>query len=271
MASSMSSIHPTALISAEATIGAGVTIGPFCVIEGPVVLGDGAVLKSHVALAGNTRIGRDAKIYPFASVGHDPQDLKFKGEDTRLVIGDNCIIREGVTINPGTATGRHETRIGDNCVFLANSHVAHDCLVGNNVILSNGVLLAGHVTLCDHVIMGGGSAVHQFTRIGDYAFVGGLAGVENDVIPFGISLGNRAYLGGINLVGMKRHGFSRDSIHAVRQVYKDLFVEDAGTLLGRVNALSPELAADAQVARIVDFIKTASDRAFCMPRNGRDG
>lgn len=266
----MGRIHPSAVISGDVELADNVEVGPFCVLEGKIRIGANAVLKSHVAIAGNTTIGDGAKIYPFASIGHDPQDLKFKGEDTRLVIGKDCIVREGVTINPGTATGIGETRIGDGCVFLANSHVAHDCIVGDRVILSNGVLLAGHVVLGDHVIMGGASAVHQFTRIGAYAFVGGLAGVENDVIPFGISLGNRAYLGGVNLIGMKRHGFSRESIHAVRQVYKDLFTAETGTFLGRLEALDPALAADPQVARIVEFIKTASERSFCMPRDARD-
>lgn len=266
----MASIHPTAVISDDVKLGDNVDIGPFCVLEGNITIGDNAILKSHVSLAGNTTIGSGLKVYPFASIGNDPQDLKFKGEDTRLVIGDNCIIREGVTINPGTTTGSVETRIGNNCVLLANSHVAHDCVVGDNVILSNGVLIAGHVSVGNHVIMGGGSAVHQFTRIGDHAFVGGLAGIENDIIPFGISLGNRAYLGGINLIGMKRHGIARDSIHAVRQAYKDLFVEQDETLQVRLDSLSPELLEDPQVARIVTFIQAASDRSLCVPRTVKE-
>lgn len=262
----MANIHPTAVISDSAVLHGNVTIGPFCVVEGAVKLEDGAELKSHVVLAGKTTIGKNAVIYPFASVGHEPQDLKYDGEETELIIGDNCVIREGVTLNPGTKSGGSVTRIGDNCVFLANSHVAHDCVVGNNVILSNGVLLAGHVTLGDYVIMGGGSAIHQYTRIGDYAFVGGLAGVENDIIPFGIALGNRAYLGGVNLIGMKRHAFDRDSIHAVRQVYKDLFVDDTETLMKRLEKLPADLTANSEVMRIVDFINAISDRSFCMPR-----
>jgi len=266
----MADIHPTAVIGDSVRLGDNATIGPFCVLEGHVTLGANAVLKSHVAISGNTTIGDNVKIYPFASIGSDPQDLKYKGEETRLLIGDHCIIREGVTINPGTVTGSGETRIGNACVFLANSHVAHDCVVGNNVILSNGVLLAGHVRLGDHVIMGGASAIHQFTRVGDYAFVGGLAGVENDVIPFGISLGNRAYLCGVNLIGMKRHGFSRESIHAVRQAYKDLFIEQTDTLQKRVETLPRDLAQNPQVALIIDFIKSASDRSLCVPRAARD-
>lgn len=265
----MSRIHPTAVIADSVELGADVEIGPFCVLEGQVQLGDRSTLKSHVVLSGQTTIGENAEIFPFASVGHAPQDIKYGGEKTSLIIGDNCKIREGVTINPGTLTGNGTTRIGNNCIFLANSHVAHDCLVGDNVILSNGVLLAGHVTIGNHVIMGGASAVHQFTRIGDYAFVGGLAGIENDVIPFGIALGNRAYLGGVNLVGMKRHAFSRDSIHAVRQAYRDLFQDQCGTLMQRVDALGADLLEDEQVGKIVNFIKDASNRAFCMPRFSR--
>lgn len=266
----MARIHPTAVISNYVTLGDDVEIGPFCVLEGNVTIGNNAILKSHISIVGNTTIGDGLKVYPFASIGNDPQDLKFNGEDTKLIIGDNCVVREGVTINPGTSTGSNETRIGNGCVFLANSHVAHDCVVGDHVILSNGVLLAGHVTLGNHVIMGGASAVHQFTRIGDYAFIGGLAGVENDVIPFGISLGNRAYLGGVNLIGMKRHGIARESIHAVRQAYKDLFVEQDETLQVRLDKLSPDLLSDPQVAHIVNFIKEASDRSLCVPRTVKE-
>lgn len=266
----MTNIHPSSVIADTVSLGKDVEIGPFCHISGQVSIGDGSRLHSHVAVSGKTTIGSGAQIYPFTSVGLAPQDLKYADEDTRLVIGKNCIIREGVTINPGTITGTSETTIGDNCAFLANSHVAHDCVVGNNVILSNGVLLAGHVTLGNHVIMGGGSAVHQFTRIGDYAFVGGLAGVENDVIPFGMALGNRAYLGGVNLIGMKRHQFERDSIHAVRQLYKIAFGDQKGTLSARIEEISDELKQDEQVTRILNFINAASDRAFCMPRLSRD-
>ncbi|MEO1066436.1 MAG: acyl-ACP--UDP-N-acetylglucosamine O-acyltransferase [Pseudomonadota bacterium] len=246
-----------------------VVVGPLCVIEGPVVLGHGVILKSHVVIAGKTTIGDGSRIFPFASIGHEPQDLKYKGEETELVIGRNCLIREGVTINPGTVTGSGITKIGNNCAFLANSHVAHDCTVGDNVILSNGVLLAGHVTLGDNVIMGGSAAVHQFTRIGNHAFIGGLAGIENDVIPFGMALGNRAYLGGVNLVGMKRHDFPRESIHAVRQVFKLLFEESDGTLMARLDGLPDDLLADDQVQQIVGFIRAESGRSFCTPRQTR--
>lgn len=261
----MSLIHPTAVISDDATIGEGATVGPYCVVEGPVKIGAGSVLRSHVAIYGNTTIGKNANIYPFAAIGCDPQDLKFHGEDTSLLVGDNCIIREGVTLNPGTEGGGGETRIGNNCAFLANSHVGHDSIVGDNVIFSNGVLLAGHCHVGNNVIMGGGSAVHQFTRIGDFAFVGGLAGIENDLIPFGSALGNRAYLGGLNLIGLKRASFPRESIHALRQAYRELFAEE-GTLKKRVESVSEGITEDLLVKQLLDFIRTDSDRSFCMPR-----
>jgi UDP-N-acetylglucosamine acyltransferase len=211
----MADIHPTAIIEDGATIGAGVRIGPYCVIGSQVTLGDNVELKSHVALAGDTTIGAGTAIFPFASVGHQAQDLKFRGEAATLTIGEGCIIREGVTINPGTEGGGLSTTIGNNCAFLANSHVGHDSHLGDRVILSNNVMIAGHVTVGSNVIFGGGSAVIQFTRIGDNAFVGGMAGLENDLIPFGMVTGNRANLGGLNLIGLKRANFPREQIHAL--------------------------------------------------------
>ena len=210
-------VHPSAVIDAGATLGKDVAIGPFCHVGGDVVLGDNVELLSHVAVAGHTSIGARTRIFPFASIGHEPQDLKFHGEESVLIIGADCLIREGVTMNPGTEAGGLETVVGHRCVFLANSHVAHDCRLGDNVILSNNVMLAGHTRIGDFVILGGGSAVHQFVRIGSHAFVGGLAGVENDVIPYGMALGNRAYLAGLNLVGLKRRGFAREAIHDLRR------------------------------------------------------
>ncbi|GIL00734.1 MAG: acyl-[acyl-carrier-protein]--UDP-N-acetylglucosamine O-acyltransferase [Alphaproteobacteria bacterium] len=263
-------IHPSSVIADEVMLGAGVRIGPFCQIGAGVVLEDGVELRSHVVVAGNTRIGARTRIFPFASIGHEPQDLKYRGEPNSLVIGTDCIIREGVTMNPGTAGDRSETLVGHHCVFLANSHVAHDCVVGNHVIFSNNVMLAGHCKVGDHVIIGGGAGVHQFCRIGNNAFIGGLAGVENDVIPFGAALGNRAYLGGLNLVGMKRAGIARDSIHNARRAFKELF--HAGVPVQQAVAqMEAALTADPVVARIVDFIRNSGDRALCTPRNGRDG
>jgi len=264
-----SNIHQSAVIEDGAKIGDNCQIGPFCHIGSEVKLGAGANLKSHVAIWGNTIIGERARIYPFASVGHDPQDLKFAGEKNSLTIGDDCLIREGVTINPGTAGDDSKTIIGNKCVFLANAHVAHDCKIGDGVIFSNGALLAGHCKVGNHVIMGGGSAVHQFCRIGDNAFIGGLAGIENDVIPFGMALGNRAYLGGLNLIGMKRMGIERDSIHKARRAFKELFVPDM-SVIEAVKLIEKEIGDDAVVAKILNFIKDGQDRSLCTPKVGRD-
>jgi len=264
------SIHPSSVVEDGAILGDGVTIGPFCHVGAGVTLGDGVRLISHAVVAGHTRIGARCRIFPFASIGHEPQDLKYKGEKTTLVIGADCTMREGVTINPGTAGDRGETTIGDRCVFLASSHVAHDCVVGSGVIFSNNAMLAGHCKIGDNVIIGGGAGIHQFCRIGAHAFIGGLAGVENDVIPFGAALGNRAYLGGLNLVGMKRAGIARESIHAARRAFKEIFSSER-PLQEAVGALDPELAANPIVARIRDFIQAGGDRAFCTPiRNGRE-
>lgn len=268
-ASGETNIHPSSLIEPGARIGAGVTIGPFCHVGPDVSLGDGVMLVSHVAVAGRTTIGARTRIYPFASIGHPPQDLKYNGEPTTLVIGADCLIREGVTMNPGTGGGAMTTIVGDRCTFLANAHVAHDCRLGDNVILSNNVMLAGHTSVGDFVIMGGGSAAHQFVRIGSHAFIGGLAGVENDVIPYGMALGNRAYLAGLNLIGLKRRGFSREAIHDLRRAYRLLFAAE-GTLKERVEDIAGEFATHPQVHEILEFIREGGDRAIVTPREVRD-
>jgi len=239
------------------------------VVGSQVVLGAQARLASHVVVAGRTRIGGRARIFPFASVGHAPQDLKYRDEASTLSIGADCTIREGVTINPGTAHGGMATIIGDRCVFLANSHVAHDCRLGDDVILSNNVMIAGHCRLGDFVIMGGGSALHQFVRVGAHAFVGGLAGVENDVIPYGMALGNRANLAGLNLVGLKRRGFSREAVHDLRRAYRLLFAAE-GTLKERLEDVAAEFSAHPQVHEILDFIREGGDRALCTPREAKE-
>ncbi len=220
-------------------------------------------MLSHASVQGDTTIGAGSRIFPFASVGNEPQDLKFAGEAVRLVIGERCTIREGVTLNPGTGADKGETIIGDDCVFLANSHVAHDCRVGNGVILSNNVMIAGHCFIGDHVIFGGGSAIHQFSRVGHHAFVGGLAGVEGDLIPFGMAMGNRAKLAGLNIIGMKRGGIERSSIHALRAAFKTVFQggkpvqEAASGFAGQNN--------DPLVDDMLAFIRDAKDRAICTP------
>ena len=262
-------IHPSAVIEDGAQIGADVAIGPFCHVGPQVVLGDGAELISHVALHGRTTIGARTRIFPFASIGHQPQDLKFHGEPSVLEIGADCLIREGVTMNPGTEGGGLKTVVGKGCTFLANSHVAHDCHVGDHVIFSNNVMIAGHTHVGDYVIMGGGSALHQFVRVGSHAFIGGLAAVENDVIPYGMAMGNRAYLAGLNLVGLKRRGFSRESIHDLRRAYRLLFAAE-GTLKERVEDVASEFASHPQVHEILDFIRDAADRAVLTPREAKD-
>ena len=262
-------IHPTAVIEDGALLGAGVEIGPFCHVGPQTTLGDGVRLVSHVSLAGDTTVGARTAIFPFASIGHQPQDLKYRGEPVRLMIGEDCLIREGVTMNPGTAGGGSETIVGPRSVFLANAHVGHDCRIGEGVILSNNVMLGGHCQIGDFANIGGGAAAHQFVRIGAHAFVGGLAGVEHDLIPFGLALGNRASLAGLNIVGMKRRGFSRESIHDLRRAYRALFAPE-GTLKERVDDVAEAFAGQDAVQQIVAFLRQGGDRAICVPRAGKE-
>ena len=262
-------IHPSAVIDAGAVIGRGVTVGPFCTVGRDVVLGEGVTLVSHVVVAGRTAVGDRTRIFPFASIGHEPQDLKYRGEASTLTIGADCLIREGVTMNPGTAAGGLRTVVGRGSTFLANAHVAHDCRIGDNVVFSNNVMLAGHCQVGDYAILGGGAAVHQFVRIGGHAFVGGLAGVENDVIPYGMALGNRAHLAGLNLVGLKRRGFTREQIHDLRRAYRLIFAAE-GTLKERIEDVSSEFAAHVEVHEILDFIRSGGDRSVCVPREAKD-
>lgn len=265
----MSRIHPSAVIEDGARVGADVAIGPFCVVGRDVVIGDGVELKSHVVVAGHTEIGERTVVFPFTALGHQPQDLKFKGEPSRLVIGKHTVIRENVTMNPGTEGGGMLTSVGDHCLIMVGAHVAHDCRVGNHVILVNNATLAGHVHVGDHAILGGLSAVHQWVRIGEHAFLGGLSGLENDLIPFGSAIGDRARLGGLNLVGLKRRGFDRDSIHALRAAYRMLFA-DEGTLLERVADVAETFGSVPLVMQVVDFIRKGGDRAVCTPRAQRE-
>jgi UDP-N-acetylglucosamine acyltransferase len=234
-----------------------------------VSLGEGVELKSHVVVTGRTTIGARCRIFPFASIGHQPQDLKYKGEPSTLSIGSDCLIREGVTINPGTEGGGMVTTIGNGCAFLANSHVGHDCRVGNNVIFSNNVMLAGHCEVGDFAILGGGAAVIQFARVGQHAFLGGMSGLEQDLIPYGMALGNRAYLSGLNIVGLQRRGFSRSEIHDLRRAYRLLFAQE-GTLLERVDDVAEEFKDHPTVMEIVAFIKAGGKRSMCTPKNGTD-
>ncbi|AOO82451.1 acyl-ACP--UDP-N-acetylglucosamine O-acyltransferase [Bosea vaviloviae] len=259
-------IHPMSVVDPKARLGAGVRIGPFCTVGPDVTLADNVELISHVAVSGITSIGERTKLYPFASIGHPPQDVKYRGEPSTLVIGAECLIREGVTINPGTEGGGMETTVGDRCFFLANSHVGHDSHIGDNVIFSNNVMCAGHVTVGNFVIVGGGTGLQQFIRVGDHAFIGGGAGVMNDVIPFGLVRDNPAHLAGLNLVGLKRRGFSREQIHELRRAYRLLFA-DEGTLSERVEDVAGEFAAHPLIHEILDFIRNGNERAICVPRD----
>ena len=260
----MTDIHPTSIVHPDAEIGENVFIGPFCNIGKYARLADGVQLYSHVVVEGRTTIGSNSRIFPFASVGHEPQDLKFRGEQSELIIGGNNTIREHVTLNPGTEGGGMVTRIGDGCLFMMSSHVAHDCIIGDNVILVNNATLAGHVEVGDWAIVGGLSAVHQFVRIGRHAMVGGMSGVENDVIPYGSVVGNRAHLSGLNLVGLKRRDFSRDVIHDLRRAYRLIFAQE-GTQAERVADVSDLFNHIEPVMEIISFMNEESNRSICQP------
>lgn len=261
----MTKIHSSAIISSSAKIADDVEIGPFCIVGDNVEIGSGTILKSNVVIEKNTKIGQNNLFYPFAVIGVDPQDLKFSGEESRVEIGDNNVIREHVTIHLGTKDGGMLTKIGDNCLLMVGVHIAHDCLVGNNVILANNATLAGHVQLDDHVVIGGLSAIHQFVRIGESAMIGGMSGVENDIIPFATALGNRAHLAGLNLVGIKRRNFERSEIHAVRAFYKKIIEESELSFKDRVNNFATEF--DSQIVKkILNFVNSDSARQFCQAK-----
>lgn len=264
----MAHIHPTSIIEPGAQLSSTVRIGPFCHIGSQVVLHDNVEVFSHVSLHGKTEVGENVKIYPFAVIGCPPQILNYEGEFGRIVIGENTTIREYVTINPGTDIGRRETLIGNNCFIMIAAHVGHDCCIGNHVRLTNNAVLGGHVTVGDYAILGGMVAVHQFVRIGTQAMIGGMSGVENDVIPFGVVMGDRARLTGLNLVGLKRRGFSQESIQGLRQAYQQIFdPNDFGSSLAeRVKDVAERFAGIAEVMRLVEFIQTDSHRNLCVPK-----
>lgn len=261
-------IHPLAVVEDGAVIGENVRIGPFSHVGPSVVLKDGVELVSHAVVAGNTEIGRNCKIFPMAVIGGVSQSLHEAGENSSLTVGDNCTIREGVTMNCGTVGGGGKTAVGNNCLFLANSHVAHDCQLGNDIIMSNNVMLAGHVHVADRAILGGGCAVHQFTRIGRQAFIGGLSAVNYDVIPYGMLNGNPGVLGGLNVVGMTRAGIERSTIHTVRRAFKQIF-EGEGNVRTNAAAIRDEYADCKEVIEILDFIAAESDRALSSPFRGK--
>ena len=258
-------IHPTAIIEDGAKLGNNVSIGPYCVVGSDVKLGDNVELKSHVVIDGHTDIGDGTIIFPFASIGTIPQDLKFSGEKSKLIIGKNNKIREHVTMNPGTADGGMETRVGDNCLFMMASHVAHDCVVGNNVIMANNATIAGHVEVGDFVIIGGLSAIHQFIRIGDHAIIGGMSGVESDVIPYGRVKGERAFLAGLNLVGLERRGFDKETIRSLQRAFNQLF-GDEGTLDERIESVIQDYSENETIVRIAEFAKAKTKFPLCQPQ-----
>lgn len=263
----MAKIHPTAIVEPGASIGADVAIGPYCCVGADVKLGERVQLHSHIVVVGRTEIGDDTRVFPFASIGHPPQDLKYKGESSTLVIGRNNVIREHVTMNPGTEGGGMVTRIGDGCLFMVGSHVAHDCNIGDHVIMANNATLGGHVEIGDFAILGGLSAVHQFVRIGRHAMIGGMSGVEQDVIPYGSVMGDRARLSGLNIVGLKRRGFSRENIHALRTAYRLLFAQE-GAFAERLDDVVEMFESNETVMEIVSFMRAASSRGVCQPKSG---
>ncbi|MFM8799598.1 MAG: acyl-ACP--UDP-N-acetylglucosamine O-acyltransferase [Tagaea sp.] len=258
-------IHPTAIVEPGAKIGPGAKVGPYCIVGANVELGAGAELISHVVLAGHTTLGARVRVHPFAVLGQPPQDMKYKGEPTRLVVGEDTIVREHATMHPGTATGRSVTEVGSKCLIMVGAHVAHDCKVGNNVVMVNGATLGGHVEVGDFAILGGITAVHQFVRIGKYAMIGGMTGVEGDVIPYGLVMGDRARLQGLNIVGLKRRGFGREQIHDLRTAYRLLFAQE-GTLAERLDDVTELYAKVAPVMDIVAFIRGANNRPICLPK-----
>ena len=258
-------IHNSSVISKKAKVSNKTKIGPFCYVGPDVELADNVELVSNVHVEGKTTIGDGTKIFPFASIGTQPQDLKYKGEKTTLEIGKNNIIREYVTVNPGTAGGGSITKIGDNCLFMISSHVAHDCIIGNNVIIANNVPLGGHVTIEDSVVIGGNSAVQQFTRIGRLAMIGGMTGVLKDVIPFGLSIGNRNYLQGLNLIGLRRQKYENQKIMGLDKALKDIFAsKNLHENLSRING---EYKDNELVIEVIKFIEKDKKRPICSPHS----
>ena len=256
-------IHKSVIIDPKAKIAANVKIGPYSVIGPNVEIDDDTIIYSHVSISGHTKIGKGNKIYSFASIGSAPQDLKYNGEETKLIIGDKNTIREYVTINPGTIGGGGETKIGDNCLFMISSHVAHDCLVGNNVIIANNVPLGGHAIIEDNVVIGGNSAVQQFTRIGKMAMIGGMTGVLHDVIPYGLSTGNRNSLQGLNLIGLRRAKFENKNILELNDAYKEIFATK--NLLENISKLNDSFYDNPLIKEVIKFITKDKKRSICTP------
>ncbi|MBZ9854667.1 acyl-ACP--UDP-N-acetylglucosamine O-acyltransferase [Mesorhizobium sp. CA13] len=265
------SIHPSSVVEEGAQIGQDVRIGPLCYVGADAVIGDGVELVSHVSVIGATTIGASTKVYPMAILGGPPQNTKHKGGRTTLVIGENCTIREGVTMHVGTDTSRGETTVGDNGNFLAYAHIAHDCVVGKNATFANGATLGGHCEIGDNVYIGGLSAVHQFVRVGDNAFLGGCSAFVGDVIPYAMAAGNRASLRGLNIIGLKRSGLPRSEIYLLRRVYKTIF-DRSRTVGENIELAKAEFATSPTAMKIIDFISSRGKRHYAVPSlKGSDG
>ena len=258
-------IHQSSVIDSKAKISKNLKVGPFCYIGPDVQLGENVELISNVHIEGNTKIGNGTRIFPFASIGTQPQDLKYKNEKNSITVGENNIIREYVTINPGTEGGGSQTVIGNNCLFMISSHVAHDCKIGNNVIIANNVPLGGHVTIEDSVVIGGNSAVQQFTRIGRLAMIGGMTGVLKDVIPFGLSIGNRNYLQGLNLIGIRRKKYENQKIMGLGKAYKEIF--SSKNLHENLSKINGEHKDNELVKEVIAFIEKDKKRPICSPED----
>jgi len=256
-------IHKTSIINSKAKVAESANVGPYCVIGPNVVIGENVKIHSHVNISGNTVIGKQNVIYPFASIGNDPQDLKYNGEESKLIIGDNNKIREYVTISPGTEGGGGVTEIGNNCLLMISSHIGHDCYVGNNVIIANNVPLGGHAIIEDNVVIGGNSAVQQFTRIGKMAMIGGMTGVLHDVIPYGLSTGNRNTLNGLNLIGLRRAKFDNKDILGLSEAYKEIFATKK--LTENISKLNGKFKENPLVKNVIEFITKDKKRSICTP------
>ena len=256
-------IHRTAIIDTKAKIASTVNVGPYSVIGPNVEIGDNVMIQSHVNITGHTIIGKNNNIYPFASIGNDPQDMKYKGEKTELIIGDNNTIREYSTINPGTIQGGGITRLGNNNLIMISAHIAHDCIVGNNIVIANSAAIAGHAQIDDYVVIGGNCGVQQFVRIGKMAMIGGMTGVSRDVIPYGLSTGNRNYLNGINIVGLRRGNVSNKDIIGLAEAYKDIF--KTANLTENLNRLNGQFKENSLVNEVLEFINKDKKRPICTP------
>ena len=256
-------IHSTSIIDPKANISPKADIGAYTIIGPNVLIQDNVKIHAQVNISGNTIVGEGTEIYPFASIGNDPQDLKFNGEETKLTIGKNNKIREYVTINPGTVGGGGQTTVGDNCLFMISSHIAHDCFVGNNVIIANNVPLGGHAHIEDNVIIGGNSAVQQFTRIGKMAMIGGMCGVVKDIIPYGLALGNRCVLEGLNLIGLRRKNIPNKKIIELSEIYKEIFKTDNLTL--NLSKLNNRFKDNILIKDMIEFINKDKKRPICSP------